>query len=164
MKNIQELKEEFEKVRSSGDRSFIKFYEANIDSIDDIDPTLNEDNYNVKLRLQSEYGLSLVGAGYYTKAIPLIEDSIFMFEELYRADINKLYGITFFELLLFNLGRACWETKNILKASLTFNRLVENYPENEKYRSWLNGLKVEKVKKIIRPVWILWASLLQPHL
>ena len=67
LKNIVQLKEEFDAIDSKDNLAYIRFYENNIDSIDNIDTTKDHDHYKAKVQLDSEYGLSLVGGGYYSK-------------------------------------------------------------------------------------------------
>ena|SRR5690554_1778653 len=154
MKDIQQLKEEFDKLGKADNLAMVKFYESNADSINSINVNKDNSHYDAKLRLQSEYGLSLVSAGYYSQAVSVLKDSIEMFESSPTIDSKNLYEITYFEHLLWNYGLALWETKKINEAKILFDRLALNYPKNEKYRAWLNGLKAEKVKKITRPLWI----------
>lgn len=153
LKSIHKLKEEFDKLNSSDNSAYIRFYENNINSIDKIDITKDDDHYTAKLRLYSEYGLSLVGGGHYTKGASVLEKAIPMFENAPNQDFNKLREISYFEHLLWSYGVALWETKQIESSVKIFNRLVDYYPDNEKYRSWLNALKVIKIKKYTKPLW-----------
>lgn len=155
VKDVQQLNAEFDKLGNSDNLALIQFYEANLESINHIDTSQDNNHYDSKMRLQSEYGLSLVSAGYYTKALMVLADSIQMFENSPSIENDKIYTITYFEHLLWNYGVALWETKRIHDATLLFERLVRNYPKNEKYRAWLNGLKAEKIKKITKPFWII---------
>lgn len=155
MKDIQQLKDEFDKLGESDNLAMIKFYESNIDSINNINPKLDNNHYDFKMRLQSEYGLSLVSAGYYSQAVSVLKNSIKLFENAPTVESEKIHEITFYQHLLWNYGLALWETKKINEAQTLFERLVLNYPKNEKYRVWLNGLKAEKIKKITRPLWVI---------
>lgn len=155
VKDVQQLNAEFDKLGNSDNLAMIQFYEANLESINHIDTNQDNNHYDSKMRLQSEYGLSLVSAGYYTKALLVLADSIQMFENSPSIENDKIHTITYFEHLLWNYGVALWETKRIHDATLLFERLVRNYPKNEKYRAWLNGLKAEKIKKFTKPFWII---------
>ena len=154
LKDIHQLKEEFDNLNSSDNLAYIKFYENNLDSIDRIDIEKDDDHYNAKLRLFSEYGLSLVGGGHYTRGASVLEKAIPMFENAPNQDFNKLKEISYFEHLLWSYGVALWETKRIESSIDVFSRLVDYYPDNDKYRSWLNGLKATKIKKYTKPLWI----------
>ena len=155
MKDIQQLREAFDKLENADYLTIIKFYESNIEAINLLNPKNDENQYNFKMRLQSEYGLSLVSAGYYTLAVSVLDDSIKMFENSPTIEIGEIHEITYFEHLLWNYGVALWETKNIPETTKIFERLVKNYPKNEKYSIWLRGLKAEKIKKITKPLWII---------
>lgn len=154
LKDIHQLKDEFDNLNSSDNLAYIRFYENNLDSIDRIDIEKDDDHYNAKLRLFSEYGLSLVGGGHYTRGASVLEKVIPMFENAPNQDFNKLKEISYFEHLLWSYGVALWETKRVESSIDVFNRLVDYYPDNDKYRSWLNGLKATKIKKYTKPLWL----------
>lgn len=155
LKDIYQLKKEFDKLKLSDNLAYIRFYESNIDSIENIDISKDNDHYTAKLRLFSEYGLSLVGGGHYTRGASVLEKAIPMFENAPDQDYDKLKEISYFEHLLWNYGLALWETKRIDSSLEVFNRLVDYYPDNDKYRNWLNGLKATKIRKYVNPLWII---------
>lgn len=157
LKDIHQLKEEFDNLNQSDNLAYIRFYENNLDSIDKIDIEKDEGHYNAKLRLFCEYGLSLVGGGHYTRGASVLEKAIPMFENAPNQDFDKLKEISYFEHLLWSYGVALWETQRIESSIEIFNRLVDYYPDNDKYRSWLNGLKATKIKKYTKPLWIVIA-------
>jgi tetratricopeptide (TPR) repeat protein len=115
MKDIYQLKDEFDKIGKSDYLAMIKFYESNIVYINNIDIEIDSHHYDAKLRLQSEYGLCLVNAGYYSPAISILESSIKMFENSPTLNSDKLYTNTYFELLLWNYGIALWKQKKYQK-------------------------------------------------
>jgi len=154
LKDIHQLKQEFDNLNSSDNLAYIRFYESNLYSIDRIDIGKDNNHYNAKLRLFSEYGLSLVGGGHYTKGATVLEKAIPMFENAPNQDFNNLRKASYFEHLLWSYGVALWETKQIESSIKVFNRLVDYYPDNDKYRIWLNGLKATKIKKYTKPLWI----------
>ena len=154
MKDIQQLKDDYEQLDRANDKNIITFFEKNLESIHAINVTESEEHYGVKLRFQSEYGMSLLSAGYYTKANQELEKSIEMFKKSPTINPDKIYENNFFETLLWNYSVSLWESKEISKSITSFKELVEHYPKNEKYQAWLNGLKMEKIRKFISPVWI----------
>jgi len=156
LKDIYQLKQEFDNLNSSDNLAYLRFYENNIDSIENIDIDKDDDHYNSKLRLYGEYGLSLVGSGHFTRGASVLGKAIPMFENAPKQEYSKLMEISYFEHLLWNYGLALWETKRIKSSIEIFERLVDYYPNNDKYRNWLNGLKATKIKKYTKPLWIVW--------
>ena len=155
LKDIYQLKEDFDKVNSSDNLAYIRFYENNQESIENIDITKNEEHYDSKLRLFSEYGISLVGGGFYTKGASVLAEAIPMFENAPNQDFDELKEISYFEHLLWCYGIALWETKQLNDSIKIFDRLVDYYPDNDKYRKWRNQLKANKISKITTPLWII---------
>ena len=160
MKSIQELKDEYDQLGKADYLAMIKFYESNVDSIDAIDIAIDNVHYDAKMHWKSGYGMSLVSAGYYSQSTTVLEDSISMFENSPSIEPDKLYTINYFEHVLWNYGIALWENKNIPKAKMLFERLTKHYPDNEKYRAWLNGLKTQSLRKIANIVALIGALLL----
>lgn len=160
MKSNQELKAEYDQLGKSDYLAMIKFYESNIDAIEAIDITIDNAHYDTKMHWQSEYGMSLVSAGYYSQAIPILKNSIAMFENAPSIESERLYSISYFEHVLWSYGVALWEIKNIPEAKQLFERLTKYYPNNEKYRAWLNGLKTQFLRKVANGVAFLGALLL----
>ena len=155
LKNIETLKNEFDEVSSKENLAFVKFYEGNIDSIENIDINKDEDHYNAKLRLESEYGMSLYGSGYYTQAVEVLSKAIPMFENVPNQDKNKLKDITYFEHLLSSYAVSLYETKAINDSIKQFERLVQYKPKNEKYQRWLVFLKAKKISKYTKLLWMI---------
>ena len=154
LKTTQQLKSEFDLISSSDNLAFIRFYESNIQSIDSIDSSLDDDHYNFKLRLICEYGISLVSGGQYTKGVSVLEKAIPMFENEPKNSNFDLKTNSYLEHLLWNYGLALWEVKRTNESMNVFRRLVSYYPENDKYRNWLAGLKASKLRKIATPIWL----------
>ncbi|MCF8297978.1 MAG: tetratricopeptide repeat protein [Saprospiraceae bacterium] len=155
MKNINELEKEFDELEKSDSLIYIRFYEKNKESIDNIDITKDEKHYNTKLRLLSEFGLSLVSSGQYTKGVEILEQAISMFENDTNQDFEKLNEIPYFEHLLWHYARTLFEIKQVNKSIEVFTRLVNYYPNNEKYKKWLVGLKANKITKFRTPLLII---------
>lgn len=155
MKDIFELKEEYDKIEPSDNMNMIRFYERNIDSIKNININKGQEHYNVKLRLDCEYGLSLVNKGHYSKGVRFLEDAIQMFEKSANLDYEKLNEISYFESLLWNYGYALYQIKDYSKSFEVFKRLTSYYPKNDRYKAWLHELKLKRTAKILRLIWVL---------
>jgi tetratricopeptide (TPR) repeat protein len=154
-KDIYALKVESEKISLNAHEEYIRFYENNIDSIDNIDISFSDDNYYTKLRLFSEYGVRLVCAGYFSKGANVLEKAVPMFENAPEQDYESLKDSSYFGNMLWSYGLALHESKQTDKAIEIFQRLLTYYPENEKYRNWFYGLKVNRASKYSRPFYII---------
>lgn len=146
MKDFNQLIQEFEQLSKSDDLVMIKFYESNIDLIENTPYQPQE--FDHKLKMTGEYGLSLVSAGLYSKATKVLKSVIQQFKIIAERKDKDPYEITYFEHLLWNYGVALWEIKNTKETKIVFEELVKHYPKNEKYHAWLNGLKANKIQKI----------------
>ena len=153
LKDICQLKKEFDDLNSSDKLAYIRFYENNIDSIDNIDINKDYNHYNAKLRLFCEYGLSLVGGGLYSKGVSVLSEAIPMFENDPTQGKSELKKISYYEHLLWNYAMALWEIRKIDSSIVIFKQLVDYYPDNDKYKNWLKGLKAKKIGKITKPIW-----------
>src|SRR5690554_6992245 len=127
MKSIKELHDEFESIDGDRVKSMISFYENNKSSIDAIDTTI-EENYSLKLRWLSEYGLSLGADGYYTEATVALKNAIEMFKKLPGMDQKKLYENHYYETLLFHYAAALWEIRKVKKRSEEHTSELQSRP------------------------------------
>ena len=154
IKDIHTLKKEFDEVPSSDNLAFVNFYERNSHSVESININKDEGHYNAKLRLVSEYGISLFGSGQYTQAVKVLSEAIPMFENAPNQNRSDLKNISYFEHLLWSYAVSLSETKDLNDSIKQFERLVDYKPENDKYRNWLKALKGQKISKLIKPLWI----------
>lgn len=155
MNDIQQLNEEFNKIGESDNLGMVKYYESNNDSIDNIDIDSDIEHYNTKLRLQGEYGLSLVSSGHPSPAVAVLAKSMQMFENSPTIDNDTLHEFNYYQHLKWNYGLALYRSNQKSKATEIFKSLVHDYPKNEMYFAWLIQLKEEKINKITRPFWII---------
>lgn len=153
----EELKEEFGEGKKDDNLSYIKFYEVNIKSIDNIDISIDDDHYGFKLRLICEYGLCLVAKGQYTKGVSILDKAVPMFENAPNQNLDELKNSSYFQDLLWSYGSALWQTKQNKHSTAIFNRLVNYYPDNDRYRNWLEGLEAAKIKRYTYPFWSICA-------
>jgi tetratricopeptide (TPR) repeat protein len=155
LKNIKEIQREFNGLKHSDAREVIKFFEENFESIESLDISKTDEEYKTKLKILCDYGVCLVVVGNYSKGAKILNNSIPMYEYAPDQEYSKLQGNGYFENLLWSYGLALSETKQINDSIKIFKRLVEYYPDNEKYRKWLNQLKANKISKITTPLWII---------
>ena len=154
IKDIQTLKKEFDEVPSSDNLASVNFYECNSHSVESININKDPEHYNAKLRLVSEYGISLFGNGQYTKAVKVLSEAIPMFENAPNQNKSELKNVSYFEHLLWSYAVSLFQTKDLNESIKQFERLVAYKPENDKYRNWLKTLKGQKISKLIKPLWI----------
>jgi len=74
-----------------------------------------------------------------------------MFENAPNQDQTKLFGITYYEHLLWNYAIGLDRAKHFEDSVDAFKRLVECYPNNNKY--WLKDAKSYKIRKLLKPLW-----------
>ncbi|MEQ8554062.1 MAG: hypothetical protein RIC06_22660 [Cyclobacteriaceae bacterium] len=146
---------EFDEVPSSDNLAFVNFYERNSHSVESININEGKENYNAKLRLISEYGISLAGSGQYTQAVKVLTEAIKMFENSSNQNESNLKNTSYFEHLLWNYAISLYETKDLKTSIKQFERLVTYKPKNDKYKNWLKALKAQKISKLYKPLWIL---------
>ena len=108
---------------------------------------INKDelHYNAKLRLVSEYGMSLFASGQDTQAVKVLSKAISMFENTPNQNKSDLKNISYFEHLLWSYAVSLFETKDLNDSIKQFERLVDYKPENDKYRNLLKDLKGQKI-------------------
>jgi len=155
IKTVETLKKEFDEVPSSDNLAFVNFYEGNIDSIKNIDINKDEGHYYAKLRLVSEYGISLFRNGQYTQAVKILSNAIPMFENAPNQKQSELKNISYFEHLLWSYAVSLYETNALNDSIQQFERLVKYKPKNDKYSNWLRTLRGQKISKKIKPLWVL---------
>ncbi|WP_027421231.1 tetratricopeptide repeat protein [Crocinitomix catalasitica] len=153
-KDILQLERELNGLNLDDPLAFINFYERNTNAIDSIEISKDAQHYYFKLRLFYKYGLNLAGRGEYTKSVTVLEKALKMFDRNPRINTEDGREIISIESLLWNYGASLWETKQIERSKTVFERLVKDYPNNDKYKKWLNGLLDERLSKITQPFWI----------
>ncbi len=132
-------------------KQFIDFYEENQNTIEGVDKTKANPDYDGIMRLTSDYALSLSNYGSSKKAIPYLDKSIELFED---SSWNELVKIPMYEMLIWTRGVENYNNKNYGKATKDFRYLVKSYPDNEKYRNWLLASRTIKIKKWLNILWL----------
>ncbi|QGY47865.1 hypothetical protein GM418_30675 [Maribellus comscasis] len=162
IKSIQELENEFNKLDKSNSREYIKFYENNLESIHNIDIDKDEEHYNAKLRLDCEYGVSLVATGNRVHGAIVLEKAIQMFENAPNQDLKKVYSLPYFEQILWNYAYALSETNQLNRALPAFIKLNKHYSKENKYKSWVINIRNRRLKKFskpLAPIALIWTIL-----
>lgn len=150
MKNILQIKKEFEELDLEDGLAYIDFYENNLDSIQNID---EKEDYQTKLSLKTEYGLSLVRMGHGQKGILVLKDVLAIFEK--SKDPDQLKGLAVYESVLWNYGFALMVFNQEKLAYKMFKRLVLAYPENGIYQIKYVELRIFHLRKYTRALAIL---------
>jgi len=131
-------------------RIFINIYEENQNLIEGADPSISNPDYDGIMRITAEYALSLSQYGSSRKSIPYLDKAIQLFKNSSQTDLSRLQ---MFEMLVWARGIENYNQKKYLLASTDFQYLVDNYPDNDKYRNWLIASKTIKTKKYLNFFW-----------
>lgn len=124
--------------------TFINMVESKVHLIEKTDCENYEDNQK-SLRLLSDYGIVLYNRGFLKKALHYLELAIQHFEKDEVAKTKDLLDKPMYESLVFHHGMTLYHLKRYKEAKADFKRLIDKYPGNDKYTSWINGLKTQKL-------------------
>ena len=122
---------------------FIDNYEANLDLITNVDLT-NLHDYDYAMRLTCDYAILLEDSGYLKKGILYLDKAIDLMGNFPDYQKDKLFDIRYYELIVFHKARALYNLKKYSDSLPIFERLDKAFPNNEKYLSWIYGLKRKK--------------------
>jgi tetratricopeptide (TPR) repeat protein len=151
---MTELEELYSKIYSDKEtknpKQFIDIYEANKTLIESSDIQLTNPGRDGIMRLTSDYALSLSHYGSSKKSIPYLNKAIQLFKDSSFDDLTKL---SMYEALVWTRGVENYNQKNYKAAAEDFKYLVDNYPDNDKYKNWLLGAKTIPVKKWLNFIW-----------
>jgi len=152
---MTELEELYNKiysdVESKNPKTFIDIYEANKTLIESADTSVANPDRDGIMRLTSDYALFLSQYGSYKKSIPYLDKAIQLFKDSSFDDLTKL---TMYETLVWTRGVENYNQKNYKAAAQDFKYLVDNYPDNDKYKNWLSGAKTIQTKKRLNYIWM----------
>jgi len=124
-------------------RSFIDSYETSIDLINGVDLS-NLIDYDYVMRLTCDCGILLENSGYLKKSIQYLDKAIDLVENFPNYQKEKLFDIQYYELIVFHKARALYNLKKYKDSKLLFDRLDKAFPNNDKYQSWILGIKAKK--------------------
>lgn len=129
---------------------FINIYEENKNLIEGADNSTSNPDYKGIMRITADYALALSQYGSSRKSIPYLDKAIQLFKNSSLTDLKELQ---MFETLVWARGVENYNQKKYSLSSTDFQYLVDNYPENDKYRNWLIASKTIKTKKYLNFIW-----------
>lgn len=118
--------------------NFFKIIESEIDVLDH-DYSDNYNSFQKVTRLISDYAIMLSNAGYLKKSLKYFDTAINNIQNDKNISKEKLPNEPLFEALLFHRGMTNYNLNNYRSSRPDFKFLVDNYPENDKYKNWHNG-------------------------
>lgn len=163
---MTEIKILYDKIYSDNltrdPKHFIDLYEENKSLIEGADASTSNPDYDGIMRITSDYALSLSHYGSSKKAILYLDKSIQFFKD---SSVDDLPKVPMYEMLVWTRGVENYNNKNYKTASQDFQYLVDNYPDNDKYKNWLLASRTIKAKKYLNYIWgfafmsFIWYSL-----
>lgn len=139
---------------------FIDIYEANMNLVDNIAISANEDIHYKAMRLTADYAHNLTNQERYAKAIPEIQKAIRLFESYPDFKDSNLLRTEFYETLIFDRAIANFHLRNLNKATKDLGKLTSEFPDSDKYRNWLAATKVRKQQRQKNILWYIFASIM----
>jgi tetratricopeptide (TPR) repeat protein len=128
-------------------RLFIENYEKNIVLINNVKLS-NITDYEYVMRLTCDYAISLESLGYLKKGIQNLDKAIDLMEKFPSYQKEKLFEFQYYELAKFHKARALYNMKRYKESLLIFKQLDNAFPNNDKYISWINGIKIRNFNRL----------------
>jgi hypothetical protein len=154
-KEMKDLKTLYDKIYSDGihkpAKVFIDIYEENKNLIESADSSTSNPDYDGIMRITAEYALSLSSYGSSKKSIPYLDKAIQLFKDSSQTDLTK---IQMYEALVWARGFENYNQEKYSLAKLDFQYLVDNYPDNDKYRNWLLASRTVQTRKYVNYLWL----------
>jgi tetratricopeptide (TPR) repeat protein len=125
-------------------KNFIRIVEPHMEIIEQNYSNIDYDKYFKSTRLLSDYSIQLVNDGYLKKALPYLEKSIQRFENDIKLKGKNIFEKPMYEALIWNRGMINFNLQKKKKAQIDFLKLIENFPENDKYNNWLKACSDRK--------------------
>lgn len=154
---MAELQEVYNNIYSHPDvrnqRTFVTLFEKNGLVIENANLDLLSQNKGLIIQLTGDYAIALSGIGnlsksiiYFNKAIPLIENSG-------KEKSIDLFKTPLYEAMLWHRGVTFYYLKQYKLASTDFEKLVKNFPDNERYSNWMKSALIIKLNRIGNVFW-----------
>lgn len=132
----------------------ILYYEQHTDLIEVENLLPSNPDYDGIMRITADYAKALSYYGDSKKALIYLNKSDKLFKNSTSA--KELVEIPVYEDLIWIRGMEYYNQRNYNLATKDFRYLVDNYPYNDKYRSWLLGVKTIRIKKYSNFIWPLF--------
>ncbi|OFY83535.1 MAG: hypothetical protein A3F72_12995 [Bacteroidetes bacterium RIFCSPLOWO2_12_FULL_35_15] len=142
----------YSKEKTNSHYDLVVNYEKYKDVLDKYDYNDSQEKYDLFLQLKADYAIALAEIKSYSKALPQIDKALDLFTSDKQFDLEKVYTIKFYELLIWNRGRSNYYLENYSLAKSDFELLTKQYPDNTIYKKWLvatTGIKKNKIKNIL---------------
>jgi tetratricopeptide (TPR) repeat protein len=130
-------------------KTIIKVYEANLDLITSVDLT-NLADYDYSMRMTCDYAIALEISGYNKKSIVHLNHAIQLIENFPAYQEKNLFDLQYYELAIFHKARALFDSKKYKDSELLFKRLLQAFPDNDRYQNWNLNLINRRYNVIIR--------------
>jgi hypothetical protein len=151
---MTEIKSLYDKIYSDiatkEPKIFINIYEENKNLIEGADHSTSNPDYKGIMRITADYALALSQYGSSRKSIPYLDKAIQLFK---NSSLTDLKEVQMFEMLVLSRGIENYNQKKYSLASADFQYLVDNYPDNDRYKNWLIASKTIKTKKYLNYIW-----------
>jgi len=136
--DLKKLYDELYNEPSRNAKIFISTLERNIEIIEKSNSEEREE-YTKVTKIIADYGSALYETGYTSKALLYLNNAIHRMEN-YNQLINvNLFEEPLYESSLFYRGMAKYNQRKYRESTSDFKKLVEKFPENDKYKGWYNG-------------------------
>lgn len=147
MATLQEIFTRIYEAQSIKDpRSFISLYDQNKVVIENGDISVCLPNGDSMLiQLMADYALALFGVGNYKLALSYFDKTVPLLENDLKSRNQNPFSESLYEGLVWNRGTNLYYLKKYDAASKDFKKLVNNFPENDKYLNWLQACKIAKI-------------------
>jgi len=147
-KELTDLYDQIYQDESTKDsRIFINRIDSKVHLIENTD-YLDYEDYKKATKLLSDYGIMLYLAGYLKKALNYLELAIKQFENDKNISQLDLLDEPLYEALIFHHGMTLYNLKKFNTANIDFQRLLKKFPDNDRYNSWIKGIKAQKYNVI----------------
>ncbi len=144
---LQKLYEELYNETSRDPRIFIKMLENKIELVE---KSKNEDKeeYVKVTKIIADYGSALAETGYFSKAVQNLNNAIVRMENEKELDISDLFEEPIYETSIFYRGLANFNLKKYKESTKDFKKLIDKFPNNDRYKNWYNGSVDRSFKKL----------------
>jgi hypothetical protein len=151
---MTDIKILYDKIYSDGiqkpPKVFIDIYVENKNLIESADSSPSNPDYDGIMRITAEYALSLSSYGSAKESMPYLDKAIQLFKYSSQTDLTK---VQMYEALVWARGIENYNQKKYSLAKLDFQYLVDNYPDNDKYRNWMLASRTIQTRKYVNYIW-----------